>query len=193
MKGIALVTGASRGIGKAIALGLARDGFDIWLNYRSAHAAAAAVQEEIEQTGRSCTPLCFDVTDREACKQALEPLLVDQTPAVLVNNAGFTRDNIFGLMSDEEWESVLDVHLGGFYNVTRQIVPAMIHARRGRIISVVSVAGQAGNPGQVNYSAAKSGIIGATKALARELGKRQILVNAVAPGLIDTEMTEGSL
>lgn len=191
MKGVALVTGASRGIGKAIALGLARDGFDIWLNYRSAHAAAAAVQEEIEQTGRSCTPLCFDVTDREACRQALEPLLAGQTPAVLVNNAGFTRDNIFGLMSDEEWESVLDVHLGGFYNVTRQIVPAMIHVRKGRIISVVSVAGQAGNPGQVNYSAAKSGIIGATKALARELGKRQILVNAVAPGLIDTEMTAG--
>lgn len=93
MKGIALVTGASRGIGKAIALGLARDGFDIWLNYRSAHAAAAAVREEIEQTGRSCTPLCFDVTDREACKQALEPLLAGQAPAVLVNNAGFTRDN----------------------------------------------------------------------------------------------------
>lgn len=190
MKGIALVTGASRGIGRAVALGLAHDGFDIWLNYRTAREAAEAVQAEIEAMGRACTPLCFDVADRDACREALDPLLAGQTPAVLINNAGFARDNIFGLMTDEEWDSVLDVHLGGFYNITRQIVPHMIHARKGRIVSIVSVSGQAGTPGQVNYSAAKAGIIGATKALARELGKRNILVNAVAPGLIRTEMTD---
>lgn len=190
MKGVALVTGASRGIGKAIALGLAHDGFDIWLNYRKDHDSASSVQEEIEKMGRHCTLLCFDVADRAACRSVLDPLLARKTPSVLVNNAGFTRDNIFGLMSDDDWDSVLNVHLGGFYNMTRQIVPCMIHARKGRIISVVSISGQAGNPGQTNYSAAKAGIIGATRSLARELGKRNILVNAVSPGLIDTEMTE---
>ncbi len=191
MKGTALITGASKGIGRAIALGLARDGYDIWLNYRSAHEEAINVQQEIQEMGRHCDMLCFDVSDRNACKDILEPFLAEHTPAVLVNNAGFARDNIFGLMSDEEWDSVLDVHLNGFYNVTRQIVPRMIRARKGRIISITSVAGQAGNPGQANYSAAKAGIIGATKALARELGKRNILVNAVAPGIIETDMTRG--
>ena len=190
MEKIALITGASKGIGRAIALGLAHDGFDIWLNYRSGHEAAKSVQQEILEMGRHCDLLCFDVCDRSACKEILEPLLAAHIPAVLVNNAGFARDNIFGLMTDNEWDSVLSVHLDGFYNVTRLIVPHMIRARKGRIISIASVAGQAGNPGQVNYSAAKAGIIGATKALARELGKRNILVNAVAPGLIETEMTK---
>lgn len=190
MKGIALITGASKGIGKATALGLAKDGYDIWLNYRSDHDSATAIQKEIEGMGRSCTLLCFDVADRSACREALEGLLAKQTPAVLVNNAGFSRDNIFGLMSDDEWDSVLGVHLDGFFNVTRMVVPRMIRARKGRIVSIVSVAGQSGNAGQVNYSAAKAGIIGATKSLARELGKRGILVNAVSPGLIETEMTK---
>ncbi|WP_298067771.1 3-oxoacyl-ACP reductase FabG [uncultured Mailhella sp.] len=187
---VALVTGASRGIGKAVALGLAQDGFDIWLNYHSSHEAALSVKHEIESIGQSCSMLCFNVADGPACKEVLGKLLQKQTPEVLVNNAGFTRDAIFGLMSDEEWDCVLDVHLNGFYHVTRQIVPYMIHQRKGRIISIVSVSGQTGNAGQVNYSAAKAGLIGATKALARELGKRNILVNAVAPGLIKTEMTD---
>ena len=190
MKGIALVTGASKGIGKAIAVGLAKDGYDIWLNYRSDHDAAQAIKAEIEALGRECLPLCFDVADRAACRESLDSLLARQTPAVLVNNAGFSRDNIFGLMSDDDWDSVLGVHLDGFFNVTRAVVPRMIRARKGRIVSVVSVAGQSGNAGQVNYSAAKAGIIGATKSLARELGRRGILVNAVAPGLIETEMTK---
>lgn len=189
MSNIALITGGSRGIGKAIALGLAKDGFDIWLNYNSSHDDAISIKKEIEYIGRKCSLFCFDVSDSFACKKTLEPFLKNQTPYILINNAGFTRDNIFGLMSSDEWNNVINVNLNGFYNVTRLIVPYMIHKKKGRIISITSAAGQAGNPGQVNYSAAKAGLIGATKALARELGKRNILVNAVAPGLIKTDMT----
>lgn len=185
----ALVTGGGRGIGRAIALGLAEDGFDIWLNYRSDHEAARRTARDIEALGRRCALLCFDVADKRAVDEQLGAMLKEVVPFVLVNNAGHTRDAMFGLMSDEDWSSVLDVHLNGFFYVTRKIVPHMIHARAGRIVSIASVSGQAGNPGQVNYSAAKAGIIGATRALARELGRRGILVNAVAPGLIETDMT----
>jgi len=186
---IALVTGASKGIGKAVALGLAGDGFDIWLNYRSDHDAAGAVRDEVEQLGRACLLLPFDVSDRQAVEDALDPLLDRETPFVLVNNAGFARDGIFGLMSDEQWQDVLDVHLNGFFHVTRKLAPRMQRARCGRIVNIVSTSGQAGMAGQVNYSAAKAGLIGATRALARELAKRNVLVNAVAPGFITTEMT----
>ncbi|MCH5277115.1 MAG: 3-oxoacyl-ACP reductase FabG [Desulfovibrionaceae bacterium] len=189
MSKTALVTGGSRGIGRAIALGLADDGYDIWLNYRSDHGAARQTARDIEALGRHCALLCFDVADKVAVDEQLSPMLKESAPSVLVNNAGHTQDAMFGLMSDTNWSSVLDVHLNGFFYVTRKIVPHMIHARAGRIISIVSVSGQAGNPGQVNYSAAKAGIIGATKALARELGRRGILVNAVAPGFIETDMT----
>lgn len=189
MSKIALVTGGSRGIGRAIALGLAEDGYDIWLNYRSDHEAARQTAQDIEALGRHCSLLCFDVADKLAVDDQLSDILKESVPLVLVNNAGHTHDALFGLMSDVDWSSVLDVHLNGFFYVTRKVVPHMIHARTGRIISIVSVAGQAGNPGQVNYSAAKAGIIGATKALARELGRRGILVNAVAPGFIITDMT----
>ncbi|MDR2695336.1 MAG: SDR family oxidoreductase [Deltaproteobacteria bacterium] len=188
---IALITGAGRGIGKAVALGLAGDGFDIWLNYRSNHEAAGSVRDEIAELGRTCILLPFDVSDKQAVENALDPLLELETPFVLVNNAGFARDGIFGLMSDEQWQDVLAVHLNGFFHVARKLVPHMQRARCGRIINVVSTSGQAGMAGQVNYSAAKSGLIGATKALARELAKRDILVNAVAPGFIATEMTAG--
>jgi len=186
---IALITGASKGIGRAAALGLANDGFDIWLNYRSDHDAASAVRDAIEKLGRTCVLLPFDVSDKQAVENALNPLLERETPFVLVNNAGFARDGIFGLMSDEQWQEVLGVHLNGFFHVTRKLVPHMQRARRGRIINIVSTSGQAGMAGQVNYSTAKSGLIGATKALARELAKRNVLVNAVAPGFISTEMT----
>lgn len=188
---VAFVTGAGRGIGRAVALGLAVDGFDIWLNYRSDHQAAESARQEIEALGRRCFPVPFDVADKEAVDGALAPLLERETPFALVNNAGFARDAVFGLMSDEQWHSVLDVHLGGFFHVTRRIVPHMQRARQGRIVNIVSASGQTGMAGQVNYSAAKAGLVGATRALARELGRRNILVNAVAPGFIATDMTLG--
>jgi 3-oxoacyl-[acyl-carrier protein] reductase len=187
---IALVTGASRGIGAAIALALARDGFDIWLNYRSDHVAAADVKRAIEEAGRACRLLPFDVADGEAVKAALEPALEEETPFALVNNAGFARDALMVWMSQQEWRDVLSVHLDGFYSVTKLVVAAMLRKRRGRIVNIVSTSGQSGMAGQVNYSAAKAGLIGATKALAAEIAKRNILVNAVSPGFIDTDMTK---
>jgi 3-oxoacyl-[acyl-carrier protein] reductase len=189
MNKTALVTGASKGIGAAIAVGLARDGFDIWLHYRADEDSAQRVCASVRTLGRACLPVRCDVSRPEEVEAALAPLLENTVPHVLVNNAGFARDAMFGLMSRTDWDAVLNVHLGGFFSVTRMIAPLMQRRRQGRIVNIVSVAGQAGNPGQVNYSAAKAGLVGATKALARELGKRGVLVNAVAPGFIATDMT----
>lgn len=188
---IALVTGASKGIGAAIALTLARDGFDIWLNYRSDHAAAAAVGAQIEALGRSCKLLSFDVADSAAVKDALTPLLDHDSPHVLVNNAGFAKDTLMVWMGEQEWKDVLSVHLDGFFLVTKLVLVGMLKKRGGRIINIASTSGESGVPGQVNYSAAKAGLIGATKSLAAETAKRKILVNAVSPGFIATEMIEG--
>ena len=185
---IALVTGASKGIGAAIAQELATDGFHIWLNYQSNHVAAQAVKEKIEAAGGSCDLLPFDVADGSATEAVLAPLLEEHVPAVLVNNAGFARDGIMALMSTADWDDVLGVHLGGFFNVTRLVVARMIKKRSGRIVNIVSTSGETGMAGQVNYSAAKAGLIGATRSLAAEVGRRKILVNAVSPGFIDTEM-----
>lgn len=160
---IALITGASKGIGKAIALGLAADGFDIWLNYRNDHDAAEAVRDDIEALGRKCILLPFDVADKNAVEAALDPLLAAETPYALINNAGFARDTVFGLMSEEQWDSVIGVHLNGFFHVSRKVVPRMQRARAGRVVNIVSTSGQAGMAGQVNYSAAKAGLIGATR------------------------------
>ncbi len=187
-KNIALVTGGSKGIGAAIARELAADGFHIWLNYRSDHVAAQAVASEIEVAGGSSTLLPFDVADSEATATVLAPLLEEQVPAVLVNNAGFARDGIMALMAQADWDDVLAVHLGGFFNVTRLVVARMIKKRSGRIVNIVSTSGETGMAGQVNYSAAKAGLIGATRSLAAEVARRKILVNAVSPGFIDTEM-----
>jgi 3-oxoacyl-[acyl-carrier protein] reductase len=187
---IALITGGSRGIGAAIALSLAKDGFEIWLNYRSNHGAAAAVKEDVEKTGATCRLAAFDVSNPESVASGLEPLLQEDTPFALVNNAGFRKDAILAWMSKEEWNDVLSVSLGGFLNVTKAVLASMMHQRAGRIINIVSTSGQSGMAGQVNYSAAKAGLIGATKALAAEVARRNILVNAISPGFIETEMIE---
>ena len=186
---IALVTGASKGIGEAIAVQLAADGFTIWLNYRSDHDAARRVSDQISLAGGHCVLLPFDVTDEQACCDCLEPLLAQDTPYAIVNNAGFAQDGILAMMSKKDWSTVLDVHLNGFFHVTSLALPFMLRKRQGRIVNIVSTAGQTGVGGQVNYSAAKAGLIGATRSLAVEVAKRNILVNAVAPGFIETDMT----
>lgn len=186
---IALITGASRGLGAAIAVRLAQAGYDIWLNYRSNHEQAHQVQGQIEALGRGCLLLPFDVCSEQQIKEILLPHLDDQTPDVLVNNAGFSKDVLLMWMSREDWESVVDVTLLGFFLVTRAVLLGMMKRRAGRIINVASTAGESGLAGQVNYSAAKAGLIGATKALALEVIKKGVLVNAIAPGFIETDMT----
>lgn len=190
MTPVALVTGAAKGIGKAVALHLARDGFDIWLNYRSDAKGANDTADAVRAMGRSCDLLPFDVADAAACKNALTPQLERTTPFVLVNNAGFARDGIMAMMPEKDWKDVLDVHLNGFFNVTACVLPFMLRKREGRIINMASTSGETGVGGQVNYSAAKSGLIGATRSLAVEVAKRGVLVNAVAPGFIATEMLD---
>jgi len=188
----ALVTGASRGIGKAIAVTLARAGHPVLINYRSAHAAAEEVKAEIEAAGGVARLVPFDVADREAATAAVDGLIAEELPiGVLVNNAGVTADGPFPGMAWEAWHSVTSTTLDGFYHVTRPLIMPMVRRKRGRIVNISSVSGVAGNRGQVNYSAAKAGLIGATRALAQELAKRHITVNAVAPGLIDTDMIKG--
>ncbi len=191
MKGTILVTGSSRGIGKAIALRLADDGYDLVLHCRSNREQAEAVATQVREKGREARVLQFDISDREKCRQILE-LDVEQFGAYygVVCNAGVARDNAFPAITGEDWDLVIRTNLDGFYNVLQPIIMPMIRRRKpGRIVTLSSVSGEMGNRGQVNYSAAKAGIIGATKALAIELAKRKITVNCVAPGLIDTEMT----
>ena len=190
MKKTALIVGGSRGIGRAIALSLAQSGCNIWLTYKSNHEAAENVKKEIEKSGVLCDLFHFDVSSYEETKAALGARVEDFAPHVVVYNAGIARDNLMVWMNKEEWNEVLSTNLYGFYNVTRTILFSMLRAKEGRIIVVSSASGQIGQPGQVNYSASKAGLIGAAKALAREVGKKNILVNVVAPGFIETEMTE---
>ena len=185
----ALIVGGSRGIGRAIALSLAKSGFAIWLTYKSNHEAALSVQAEIEGTGGSCELIPFDVSSYQETEAALGPRLEKVCPEVLVFNSGIARDNLLVWMTPQEWDTVLSTNLTGFFNVTRPVVFAMLKAKRGRIVVVSSTSGQLGQAGQMNYSASKAGLIGAAKALAREVGKKKILVNVVAPGFIETEMT----
>lgn len=188
-----LVTGSSRGIGRAIALRLARDGFDIVLHCRQRRAAAEAVAEQIQAMGRQVRTLSFDVTDRDAARASIEQDIAAHGAYYgVVCNAGITADGAFPALSDNDWDGVINTGLNGFYNVVKPLTMPMVRRRSpGRIVVMSSVSGLMGNRGQVNYSAAKAGLIGAVKALAIELAKRRITVNAVAPGLIDTEMTEG--
>ena len=187
---IALIVGGSRGIGRAIALKLANAGFDIWLTYRSNHNAAKEVKEAIEKLDRRCELLSFDVADHEATKSALSQKAENTPPEVVVYNSGIARDNLMVWMTKEEWDSVLTTNLDGFYNVMHAVLFSMLSVKRGRIVAISSTSGEIGQAGQVNYSASKAGLIGAVKALAREVGKKNILVNAVAPGVIETEMTD---
>jgi len=185
----ALVTGASRGIGAAIARALAADGHRVILGYRSRDEDAEATRAGIEAAGGHATLARFDVSDADAVAAAYADLDLDDDPiTIVVNNAGITRDGLFATMSPEDWGAPLRTALDGFFHVTRPLILPMLQARWGRIVNVASISGVVGQRGQVNYSAAKAGLIGATKALARELAKRRITVNAVAPGLIDTEM-----
>ena len=188
-----LVTGASKGIGRAISEQLAKDGFQIALHYGRDRDGAAATLTAVESTGGAGRLLTFDLKDRDQCRTVLESDMEANGPYWgVVLNAGIARDAAFPAMTDDEWDSVIDTDLGGFYNVLHPTVMPMVSARRGgRIVTIASVSGIMGNRGQVNYSAAKAGIIGATKALAIELGKRQITVNCVAPGVIETQMTDG--
>ncbi|MDR3113250.1 MAG: 3-oxoacyl-ACP reductase FabG [Endomicrobium sp.] len=188
---IALVTGASRGIGAAIAKTLARDGFDIWLNYRSNDEQADKVKEDVQKLGRRCLLLKFDVSSFEETDKTLSPLLEKQTPFAVVNNAGFRKDALLIWMKREEWKDVISVTLDGYFNITKTVLPFMLRKREGRIINITSAAAHSGVPGQGNYSAAKAGLIGATRSLAVEVAKRNVLVNAISPGYIETEMLEG--
>ena len=187
----ALVTGSSRGIGRAIALRLARDGFDIVVHCRSRRDEADAARREIVAIGRGCRVLQFDVRDREATAAALLADIGEHGCYYgVVCNAGIARDNSFPAMSGEEWDDVIETNLDGFFNVLNPLAMPLVQRRKpGRIVALSSASGVLGNRGQVNYSAAKAGIIGATKALALELAKRAITVNCVAPGFVETEMT----
>lgn len=186
-----LVTGASKGIGGAIAQRLARDGFTIAAHYARDKNGAEAIADTIRATGGSIRLLSFDIADRAACRQALEADMgAHGAYWGIVLNAGIARDGAFPALEDDDWDQVLGTNLDGFYNVLKPAVMPMVSARRGgRIVTLSSIAGLTGNRGQVNYSAAKAGIIGATKALAIELAKRHITVNCVAPGIIETQMT----
>jgi 3-oxoacyl-[acyl-carrier protein] reductase len=185
-----LVTGSSRGIGRAIALRAARDGFDVVVHCRARVDEAQAVAQDITALGRLARVLTFDVSDRAAAARTLEADLEAHGAYYgVVCNAGIARDAAFPAMTGEDWDQVLRTNLDGLYNVLRPVVMPMVQRRKpGRIVTLSSVSGLLGNRGQVNYSAAKAGIIGATRALALELAKREITVNCVAPGLIDTEM-----
>lgn len=186
-----LVTGASKGIGRAIALRLGRDGFAVVVHYSTDKVGAAETLRLLQAAGAEGRLISFDSADRLACRTALEADIETFGAYYgVVLNAGIARDDAFPAMQDEAWDAVIDTNLGGFYNVLKPCVMPMVSARQGgRIVSLSSVSGLVGNRGQVNYSASKAGIIGATKALALELAKRAITVNCVAPGVIDTQMT----
>ena len=189
----ALITGASRGIGRAVALSLAEQ-YSIIINYHSNSECAQEVKQLIEEKGGHAELLPFDVADRKAIEAAIdswEAAHPDEFISVLVNNAGIRRDNVMFMMSEDDWHSVLDTNMNGFFYITRRLLKHMMPRRHGgRIINMASLSGLKGMPGQVNYSAAKAALIGATKALAQEVAPRNITVNAVAPGFIQTDMTK---
>lgn len=187
-----LITGSSRGIGKACAIYLAKNGFDIVLHCNKNISKAEEVLAEIKEIGVNGRILQFDIKDRNACREAISSDITTHGCYYgTVLNAGIAKDNVFPIMEDEEWDDVINTNLGGFYNILKPIIMAMIEERiKGRIVAMSSISGLRGNRGQVNYSASKAGIIGAVKALSLELAKRKITVNAIAPGIIDTDMIQ---
>lgn len=187
-----LVTGSSRGIGREIAIYLAKNGYDIVLHCNRNIQKAEEILKEIQTLGRQCRILQFNISNREECKKILlKDIEENGCYFGVVLNAGISKDNVFPAMEDNEWDDVLNTNLGGFYNVLKPVVMPMISSRiKGRIVTMSSISGLSGNRGQVNYSASKAGIIGATKALALELAKRGITVNCVAPGVIESDMTK---
>ncbi len=194
MKRYALVTGASRGIGRAIAIELAKDGCSILLNYKSNHAAAEDAKRLIEEVGGEAELMPFDVSKPDAINAALDKWFTahpDDYIDVLVNNAGIVDDEIMLMMEPEQWHRVIDVNLNGFFYCTRRVIERMVENHHGRIVNMSSIAANYGYKGHLNYSAAKAALAGATRALAAELGSKQITVNAVAPGVIDTELWQG--
>jgi 3-oxoacyl-[acyl-carrier protein] reductase len=193
MKKFALVTGGSRGIGRAVCLKLIELDYAVIINYRSNEQEAKATLDLIKDKGGNAELLPFDVSSKEKTEQALDKWQEthpDEYIACLVNNAGIRRDNLLVFMNDCEWDEVLSTSLSGYFYVTRKLIKDMLVKKYGRIINVVSLSGIKGLPGQVNYSAAKAGVIGATKAMAQEVGRKNVTVNAVAPGFIKTDMTK---
>lgn len=190
----ALVTGGSRGIGRAVSVKLARMGYHIIINYASNATEAEKTLELVRQAGQDGEMLKFDVSNHQQTREAIESwesAHPEKYIEVLVNNAGIRRDNIMAFMPEEDWRRVLNITLDGFYNVTQPLLQPMLVHKFGRIINMASVSGLKGMPGQTNYSAAKGGIIAATKALAQEVARKNVTVNAVAPGFIRTDMVEG--
>lgn len=190
----ALVTGGSRGIGRAVSVKLARMGYHIIINYASNATEAEKTLELVRQAGQDGEMLKFDVSNHQQAREAIESwesAHPEEYIEVLVNNAGIRRDNIMAFMPEEDWRQVLNITLDGFYNVTQPLLQPMLVHKFGRIINMASVSGLKGMPGQTNYSAAKGGIIAATKALAQEVARKNVTVNAVAPGFIRTDMVEG--
>ena len=189
-KQVAVVTGASRGIGRAVALELAAKGIFVIINYNGSADRAEKVKKEIEENGGCAEALQWNVADYKACEQAVRDIVKKYGKInILVNNAGITKDGLLMGMSREDFDSVVDVNLGGTFNMLRFVSRQMLRQKKGRIVSLASVVGIAGNAGQANYAASKAGVIGLTKTAARELASRGITVNAVAPGFIETEMT----
>ena len=184
-----LVTGASGGIGRAVALAASQAGYEIIAHYNNGKEKAESLKAEIEAAGGKCSLLQFNISDREDCRATLEKWSEENGAFWgIILNAGICRDNAFPALSDENWDDVLHTNLDGFYNVLKPLVMPLCRKKKGRIITISSVSGVMGNRGQVNYSASKAGIIGATKALAVELASRKITVNCIAPGFIETEM-----
>ena len=191
MNKVAFITGATRGIGRQIAITLAKEGFDIAINYRKENEDLIETQKMVEDQMVKCFTVQGDVSSFEDSERMVKDIIEEFNHIdILVNNAGITKDMLLMRMKKEDFESVIDVNLVGTFNITKNVIPYMMKNRSGRIINVSSVVGISGNAGQTNYSASKAGIIGFTKSLAKEVGSRNILVNAVAPGFIETQMTD---